>query len=406
MLLSIIIPVYNTSKFLRRCLDSIVVQTYRDFECIIVDDGSTDRSGIICDEYAAKDSRFKVIHTKNKGVSSARNIGIEQSKGDFITFVDSDDYLSRAYLQDLYDYKEYDYVVGSYRTFPAPSTVIVGNEAYKSKNFAHFLRLCNLRNGYPWGKLFKASIIKEYKIRFNHNLAVYEDLLFCLDYINHVESAVKISNANYFYYSPASKIIPLKFPLSKKEVLYLYEEVRKHMAFLSKKWEVDLPTIIFDFIIHSYKDILDRGNDDEQFAIYKDIYPFPSKDNFYKASSISPILFTFHQLTNECSFTNYSNFKAHFKAFKTLYAHWLRDIDLGKQDKLFVILLRLRLYWMWPLLKMLLHIYYKIRIKLSKASNIVYMSDITGKESLGSCGGGNPVILVARIVSLQTRRVA
>lgn len=404
--ISIIVPVYNTEKYLRRCLDSIVVQTYRDWECIIVDDGSTDGSAAICDEYDKKDSRFKVLHKENEGVSAARNVGIDHAEGDFITFVDSDDYLSSEYLQDLYNHKEYDYVVGSFQTFPEHSTVIAGNEAYRRTNFTNFLRLCNLCNGYPWGKLFKASIIKEYNIRFNQNLAVYEDHIFCLDYIKHIESAIQIPDANYFYYNPASKIVPLKFPLKKETVLYLYEEVRKYLVFLSKKWRVDLPAITFDFIIHNYKDILDRGNDDEQYAIYKNIYPFPSKDKFYKTGSISPIYFTFHQLINECSYTNYSNFKSHLKAFQTLYAHWLRDIELGKTDKLFVIFLRLRLYWMWPLLKMLLHIYYKIRIRQSKANNVVYMSDITGKESLGTYGGGNPVILVARLVSLQTRRVA
>lgn len=77
--ISIIVPVYNTEKYLRRCLDSIVVQTHRDWECIIVDDGSTDGSASICDRYASKDNRFKVIHKKNEGVSTARNVGIEHA---------------------------------------------------------------------------------------------------------------------------------------------------------------------------------------------------------------------------------------------------------------------------------------------------------------------------------------
>jgi glycosyltransferase involved in cell wall biosynthesis len=119
--ISIIVPVYNTEKYLRRCLDSIVAQTFKDYECIIVDDGSTDGSAAICDEYEKKDSRFKVLHKENEGVSAARNVGIEYAEGEFITFVDSDDYLSSVYLRDLYDNKEYDYVVGSFQTFPALS---------------------------------------------------------------------------------------------------------------------------------------------------------------------------------------------------------------------------------------------------------------------------------------------
>ena len=98
---SVIVPVYNTEKYLHRCLDSILVQTYKEFEVILVDDGSTDQSGFICDEYAAKDSRFVVIHKQNEGVSKARVTAFEHSKGDLITFIDSDDYVSPDYIEKL-----------------------------------------------------------------------------------------------------------------------------------------------------------------------------------------------------------------------------------------------------------------------------------------------------------------
>lgn len=86
-MISIIIPIYNTEKYLWRCLDSIVAQTYKDFECIMVDDGSTDNSGKICDEYAVKDNRFKAYHKQNGGTSSARNVGLDNTKGEYIVFV-------------------------------------------------------------------------------------------------------------------------------------------------------------------------------------------------------------------------------------------------------------------------------------------------------------------------------
>ena len=98
---SIIVPVYNTDKYLRNCLDSIISQTYINFEAILVDDGSTDRSGTICDEYASKDNRFIVIHQNNQGVTMARITGFENSHGDYITFIDSDDYVSSDYLGTL-----------------------------------------------------------------------------------------------------------------------------------------------------------------------------------------------------------------------------------------------------------------------------------------------------------------
>ena len=99
---SIIVPVYNTEKYLRPCLDSIQAQTFTDFEAILVDDGSTDRSGGICDEYATKDSRFVVVHKKNEGVAKARITAFEHSRGELITFIDSDDYVSPDYLYSLY----------------------------------------------------------------------------------------------------------------------------------------------------------------------------------------------------------------------------------------------------------------------------------------------------------------
>ena len=95
---SIIVPVYNTEKYLRPCLDSIQAQTFTDFEAILVDDGSTDSSGIICDEYAAQDSRFVVVHKKNEGVAKARDYGFNKSIGEYVTFVDSDDYISLNYV--------------------------------------------------------------------------------------------------------------------------------------------------------------------------------------------------------------------------------------------------------------------------------------------------------------------
>lgn len=96
---SIIIPVYNVEQYLDKCLKSISKQTFLDFECIIVDDGSPDNSNAIIDKYVNKDQRFKVIHQKNMGLSAARNTGLDVAKGDYITFVDSDDYIANDYLE-------------------------------------------------------------------------------------------------------------------------------------------------------------------------------------------------------------------------------------------------------------------------------------------------------------------
>ena len=103
MVISIIVPVYNTEKFLHRCIDSILAQTYTDFELLLIDDGSKDSSGAICDVYAAQDTRVRVFHKENGGVSSARKMGVENAKGSWIGFVDSDDEISSSYFKDLYE---------------------------------------------------------------------------------------------------------------------------------------------------------------------------------------------------------------------------------------------------------------------------------------------------------------
>ncbi len=102
-ILSVIVPVYNVEKFLTKCLDSLISQTYKDLEIILIDDGSTDNSGKICDEYAKRDNRVKVIHQKNKGVSVARNVGLDLATGSYITFVDSDDWCEKDYFKQIFE---------------------------------------------------------------------------------------------------------------------------------------------------------------------------------------------------------------------------------------------------------------------------------------------------------------
>ena len=97
-MISVIVPVYNVEKYIRRCIESILIQEYRNFELILVDDGSTDSSGDICEEYAKDNNRITVIHQENKGLSGARNTGISNAKGEWVVFIDSDDYISKTML--------------------------------------------------------------------------------------------------------------------------------------------------------------------------------------------------------------------------------------------------------------------------------------------------------------------
>ena len=119
-LISIVVPIYNVEKYLRQCLDSILDQTYEHFECLLINDGSPDNSADICKEYVDKDARFHYFEKENGGLASARNFGIKYSKGKYITFIDSDDWVESDYLEVLYSkIKEYntDFVISSYKKF-------------------------------------------------------------------------------------------------------------------------------------------------------------------------------------------------------------------------------------------------------------------------------------------------
>lgn len=182
MKISVIIPVYNTEKYLRECLDSVLAQTFTDFEVLVINDGSTDSSGKICDEYAEKDSRIKVFHKENGGVSSARNLGLDHAKGEWICFVDSDDEVLEDALQNYVDSiksTDADIIISNY---------IVKYEKGIENSVKLGLNTSDLQNndlikdiidgkihGSLCNKIVKADILK--KFRFDPEIIYMEDKL-------------------------------------------------------------------------------------------------------------------------------------------------------------------------------------------------------------------------------------
>lgn len=195
-LISVIVPVYNVEKYIRECIDSIIFQTYNNFELILVDDGTPDNSGHICDDYAKKDSRIKVIHKRNEGVSVARNIGIEVAKGEWITFVDSDDKLEEDALQICSDFiRNQSIDLLQFRdTDSNLNDRLIYEEIVPSKQY--------LRLEHPitvWGSMFKKSIINKWNLQFNSNIKIGEDLIFVTNYIKHCKQCLMLNRSLYFY---------------------------------------------------------------------------------------------------------------------------------------------------------------------------------------------------------------
>ena len=204
-MISVIIPVYNSAAYLKRCIDSVLSQTYSDFELILVNDGSTDDSCKICDEYALKDNRIIVLHQVNSGVSSARNKGLDYAHGEWISFVDSDDYVKPNYFQNMIDKtgENHDIIIGGFEKIDGAGNIIEllkwENAEYDSKDLYIILQKLKLYNyGYPFAKLFKNDIISTNTVRFNTNIKMFEDSIFLMEYI--YGRSVKLVDATDYVY--------------------------------------------------------------------------------------------------------------------------------------------------------------------------------------------------------------
>lgn len=199
-MITIIVPVYNAETTINKCVDSILQQTLTDFELLLIDDGSTDKSGNICDEYATKDSRIRVFHKTNGGVSSARNLGLDNTKGEWITFCDSDDYVEPDWL-DIFisNCKGYDLVIqgfiGEGGYYPSQTRVSYSGNNRKGLSVLETNQIV----GYIWEKLFKTEIIQKYNIRFNENFRFREDEDFVLKYILFSRNMICVPRAGYHY---------------------------------------------------------------------------------------------------------------------------------------------------------------------------------------------------------------
>lgn len=205
--ISIIVPVYNAENYLGRCIDSIINQTYRFLDIILVDDGSTDNSGKICDEYAIRDKRIRVIHKQNGGLSDARNVGIEAAKGKYIGFVDADDYISEHMYERLFSClqrENADITMCRYQRFEGrqcDQAIDSGIQSYVSMDKYEALNNMYDFDGeaytVAWNKLYKKSVIGEVRYPVGK---INEDEFTSYRFILNAERIVFLSDILYYYY--------------------------------------------------------------------------------------------------------------------------------------------------------------------------------------------------------------
>lgn len=233
MLISIIIPVYNASKFLEKCLDSVINQTFKNLQIILIDDGSVDKSGDICDFYSKKDSRIEVIHQKNQGLSKARNVGLSIAKGEYITFIDSDDYI------ELDTYSTVDKAIKENKYpdlifFREKSVNINGKTIYINgekptekiikvdKAFAEQRIIGELING-VCDKVFKAEIING--ISFEVGKMYGEDFRFNLEMLQRVKEVVYIDQIKYSYVMNPNSVTHKAFNPNSFDQIYFKDSI-------------------------------------------------------------------------------------------------------------------------------------------------------------------------------------
>lgn len=207
-MISIIIPIYNKEQYIEKCVDSILSQKYKDYEVILVNDGSTDNSLQICKECYSKINNIKIITQKNQGVSAARNTGILNAKGENIIFIDADDEIEEGYLENLSkNVNDYDLTICGCNYFIEEKKKLVvkkfdNNLKEQTIGIEQLIKVARkgLLNAL-WNKIFNKSIIDEHNIRFDEKISLGEDLLFIIEYIKYINTRIYIINKPLYHYT-------------------------------------------------------------------------------------------------------------------------------------------------------------------------------------------------------------
>lgn len=282
-LVSIIVPVYNADKYLHKCIGSIRTQSYANWELILIDDGSQDSSPEICEHYQSEDERIVFLRKDNSGVSDTRNVGIACSKGEYICFVDADDWIESKYLEHLMSFSKYDYVIAGYKTWPERSKCILREQFYNREEMPLMFDKYLQTRPTSCATLFNADIIKDHSIQFISKLRSREDHLFNVQYLRWCNSACVI---NFQEYVVRSRRVPIaiKFRMHSDDIIHVidslltgYREIEEAYGYKPKEIRQTLK------IMNQYylDDFTYFKNDDDYFRIYRNYFNNAIKEDMY-----------------------------------------------------------------------------------------------------------------------------
>ncbi len=289
MKVSIIVPVYNCEKYIKKCIESIIVQTYKDWELILIDDGSKDDSLRICKQYSKKDSRIIVLTQKNKGSGLARNYGIDKSTGEYIMFCDSDDFLSNNAIKKFIELAlegKWDLIISGYNEFKYLSNgniklcgenIAMNKEIFSQEEARNFYIELHEKylNQAPWAKLYKSNIVKENKVYFG-DFRRCQDTVFNIKYYEYVKTIKIVNDKLYNYQTPNGNIYISKFPSNmidiRKEIDSLITNTLKEWKVYDEKARIYLNSVLAtDIIVCCRLNYLNNWNfNKEQQKLYLD----------------------------------------------------------------------------------------------------------------------------------------
>lgn len=297
-MVTVVVPVYNMAQYLERAVETLLKQTYKDIEIILVDDGSTDNGPELCDQLAEKYDIIRTIHKENGGLSSARNCGIENAKGEFIIFPDPDDWVSEEYIESLMTiHEKYNsqlevssyYIVDEEKQVDNPIckeiTCMTEYEAMKA------MLIGGGMNGFAWNKMYHMDIINEYNMRFDEELGMAQDLHFAIRYALHCKCVALTPKMTYFYFqhiggvtNPKAKLTPRK-----KSGLKTYEKL---IEFLKDDYpeaealaHCTLANMSLQFIYIYYN----SGMDDKEFLDLLKVKIRENKSYFFANANYSTV---------------------------------------------------------------------------------------------------------------------
>lgn len=200
---SVIVALYNASQYLRQCIDNILSQNFQDFELLLVNDGSTDSTGEICDEYAKKDKRIRVFHEHHKGVAQARQIGIDNAKGEYFIYIDADDYIEENFIEEMFlcaRSTKSDIVICDYLELKKDNTIYHKEQPTELSGISYLNDiLANKCYGALWNKMILTQLVKDHNARFPQDFSMREDVVFISQFIPQARKLSYIPKALYIY---------------------------------------------------------------------------------------------------------------------------------------------------------------------------------------------------------------